>query len=53
MMEQERCTKCRKGYLKKTDDTRESKCEICGWSVLEMSLYDLVHSRERPYHWLK
>ena len=35
MMEQQKCNKCRKGYLKKTDDPIESKCDICGWSVLE------------------
>ena len=53
MEQQEKCKKCRKGYLEKTDDPRESKCDICGRSVLELSLYDLVESRERPYHWLK
>ncbi len=52
-MDEEKCKKCRKGYLKKTEDPRESKCEICGWSVIELTLYDLVESRERPYHWSK
>jgi hypothetical protein len=37
-----KCKRCHKAYLKKTDDPRESKCEICDWSVLELTLYDLT-----------